>query len=125
MKMEKPTVEAVRFGSRDVIATSGQLGVMLGGFGNGTSGDWFVSNVKGATSGMKDKTTIIEYFNAASGAGFNESNYDDAGFSLDGQSSKTLYRLVNYLDADEDGASYNGWYIWYDDPIDDGYFWKQ
>lgn len=32
MKMEKPTVEAVRFTSADVIATSGQLGVTLSGF---------------------------------------------------------------------------------------------
>ncbi len=33
MKMKKPTVEAVRFTSADVIATSGQLGVKLSGFG--------------------------------------------------------------------------------------------
>ncbi len=40
MKMEKPTVEAVRFTSADVIATSGQLGVKLSGFGGLDKSDW-------------------------------------------------------------------------------------
>jgi len=35
MKMEKPKVEAVRFSSTDVIATS----VLLDGFGNGSMGN--------------------------------------------------------------------------------------
>ncbi len=40
MKMKKPTVEAVRFTSADVIATSGQLGVKLRGFGGLDPTDW-------------------------------------------------------------------------------------
>ena len=40
MKMEKPTIEAVRFTSADVIATSGQLGVKLRGFGGLDPTDW-------------------------------------------------------------------------------------
>ena len=127
MKMEKPTVEAVRFGSRDVIATSGQLnvkGVQLGGVGDGIKGNWFVSNVQGATSGTQDKTTIIEYFNAASGAGFTESNYDYANFSLDsGTHYKAFWGLAGgYYDDNDPGNDYNGWYIWYSTSSGGGYF---
>ena len=120
MIMEKPTVEAVRFGSRDVIATSGQLGVQIGGLYNGTSGDWFVSNVKGATTGTQDFSTIAGYFNEAIGLTvYNANNVDNVkyeNFTLDGGSSNQAFSAFAggpYDVMSPGGNDYNGWYIWY------------
>ena len=108
MKMEKPTVEAVRFGSRDVIATSGELGVMLGGFGDGMPG-WFVSNEKGAKSGTQKESTISEYFQAASGK-------SDFGLAFNtGSDTKSFENIAANGDINTDYAEFNGWYIWYND----------
>ena len=117
MKMEKPTVEAVRFGSRDVIATSGQLGVMLGGFDNGRSGDWFVSNEKGATSGTRVIKDIADYFKAASGVVDDPNNFlfESEGYYDPFQGLMEDEELSGY-------AIYNGWYIWY---TENGRFVKQ
>ena len=123
MIMEKPTVEAVRFGSRDVIATSGQLnvkGVQLGGVGDGRTGNWFVSNVQGATDGTRDPDTIVSYFNEAAGLtgppyAFHTGNIESANFSLDGGEHNMMFKgfAGGYYDDKDPGNDYNGWYIWY------------
>jgi len=121
MKMEKPTVEVVRFQNSDVIATSDQPGgqpavqpgVQLGGFGNGTDGDWFVSNVQGATSGKQDQSTVLGYFNAASGR--NDTGYYQIYLYPDtntGSEGSDLTHLVGYEEFSSSNAKYNGWYIW-------------
>ena len=116
MKMEKPTVEAVRFRSRDVIATSGQLGVQIGGLYNGRSGDWFVSNVKGATSGTQDYSTIAKYFNEATGStGYNAGNVQYETFSIDEGSHRVGFALFGNKEEDSQYSylnDFNGWYIW-------------
>ena len=121
MKMEKPTAEVVRFQNSDVIATSGQPavqpGVQLGNFYNGTRGDWFASNVKGATSGTQDQSTILGYFNAASGQNFTtyyqiilDSDSSD-GISPDPMDD-ILPNPIYYEEAYSSAGRYNGWYIW-------------
>lgn len=121
MKMEKPTVEAVRFGSRDVIATSGQLGVMLGGFGDGEKNNWFASNVQGATRGTQAYDTVSNYLKAASGRKDGNDNFNN------GSVTELLSVIVSYEmndDTDANYANFNGWYIWYNDD-NGGYFGKQ
>ena len=126
MKMEKPTVEAVRFGSRDVIATSGQLGVQIGGLYNGTPGDWFVSNVKGATSGTQVFSTIADYFNEATGStGYNAGNVEYENFSINNGSNKISlngFRQYEENDRYDYLKDFNGWYIWYTTEQGGGYF---
>lgn len=119
MKMEKPTVEAVRFGSRNVIATSGQLGVQIGGLYNGTPGDWFVSNVQGATDGTRNLSTIASYFNEATGStGYNAGNVGYENFSSDKGSHNAGFSLFGNKEEDSQYSylkDFNGWYIWYND----------
>ncbi len=126
MKMEKPTVEAVRFGSRDVIATSGQLGVQIGGLYNGKPGDWFVSNLKGATSGTQDFSTIADYFNEARGlTGYSADTVGYENFST--HNGSHMVGLALFGQYEEDSRydylkDFNGWYIWYSTSSGGGYF---
>ena len=119
-KMEKPTVEAVRFQSTDVIATSGERGVMLGGFNDEESGNWFVSGTKGATEGTRVTDTVLGYFKTASGV--EGSEYNNWKFKNDDEGAcETFNRLVS---RDNNGSSVplDGWYTWCSTGSGLGYF---
>ncbi len=109
-KMEKPTVEAVRFQSTDVIATSGALGVMLGGFNDETKGNWFVSGTKGATEGEQATNTVLGYFKTASGVDVGD--FKNWKFQ-NGSGNPERFDFLMEMDRDGDAATYDGWYTWF------------
>ncbi len=109
MKMEKPTVEAVRFTSADVIATSGQLGVNLSGFGDSSTSD---NNT--ITVGSKNYTpanSVQDVITALQGAG-QPSGYDELTTRfIAGGWNKSLDDL--WSEDKSDWGVFNGTYKWY------------
>ncbi len=109
MKMEKPTVEAVRFTSADVIATSGQLGVTLSGFGD--NGDPYEKN-NTFTVGRKDYTPADssqeDVIAALVDAG------QPSGLTPIFHAAGETYSLDQLWSTDNPELSvYNGTYTWY------------
>ena len=118
MKMEKPTVEAVRFTSADVIATSGQLGVKLSGFGDLNHTDYENNTI---TVGRQDYTpasspqdviTALESAGQPSGYSEYETIFNAGG------TEKSLGDL--WIADDENWGVFNGTYTW----NKDGSYWK-
>ncbi len=117
MRMEKPTVEAVRFNTADVIATSGVVPagkVLLSGFGNTVAND----------NKFQIGATIY-----GQGTVNNWNALESALRELSGNGTYPYFKISDSIpkDAkdlwrgDNDGwGGYNGTYTWYDT----GSYWK-
>ena len=125
MKMEKPTVEAVRFNTADVIATSGGVApgpVLLSGFGNT---DAYDNTVQIGTRSYSPSQGSNNFYDAVYDNLMNELEVLSGGsdskdsFSI-GTTGMAMYYLWNSTDTKLGG--FNGTYTWYNDG-DRGY-WK-
>ena len=122
MKMEKPTVEAVRFNSADVIATSGGGGVTLSHIGDENAQN-NTFTIDGTSYGMNagSMKNLVKALNSISG-GNNNDPYFTTGNSSTLCSLGVLWNGDGYDNSDF--ASYNGYYEWYNGGTPDESYWK-
>ncbi len=123
MKMEKPTVEAVRFNTADVIATSGGVApgpVLLSGFENSDPSDNTVkigTTTYGPSQGSNnDYDALMSELERLSGS--DVSGQKDSFFS--GTDRTTMYYLWNNFGSRL--GDFNGTYTWYNAGEDS--YWK-
>ena len=126
MKMEKPTVEAVRFNSADVIATSGGRGVTLSHIGDTNYlNNTFTIDGKsyGPSAGSAgSKTALIEALNSINGE-INNHQFTDGNSPLR-HSLDLLWDGGDYMTDDPYFASHNGYYEWYNGGTPSTSYWK-